>query len=120
MSNTSTSTSRSIACVGFLVAPYRLKIGHAGLGIDAAAHAGAGLGVAAEAVLGGEDRGELHVRRPAQQVRQMLGPDAARLIGDEADPLARKRGEARRGEHIGAGGDRPAARRELGSTTAPP
>ena len=38
----------------------------------------------------------------------MLGSDAARLIGDETDPLAGKRGEARRGEHVGAGGDRPA------------
>jgi hypothetical protein len=35
----------------------------------------------------------------------MLISDAARLIGDEADPLARKGDETRRGERFGAGGN---------------
>ena len=105
MSNTSTSTLRSMAGVGFLVSPYRLNTRHAGLGVDAHRDGCAGLGGAAKTMLGGEDRGELSVRRLADQVGQMLIADTARLIGDQADALAGQRGKARRGQHIGAGGN---------------
>src|SRR6185436_10548929 len=48
---------------------------------------------------------ELHTRLRAQQIRQMLGSDSTRLVGDEPDPLAGKGGETRRGERLRAGGD---------------
>ena len=80
--------------------------GNAGLGIDAIADFGASLGGAAKSVLRGKDRGELHVRRLAQHVCQMLAAHATGVIGDEANPLARDCGEARRCKRFGAGGDR--------------
>src|SRR5262249_5735239 len=82
--------------------------GNAGVGVDPATHRGSGFGLAAEAVLGGQDGSEFEVRCSAQQVGQMLRPDQARLVGDEAHPLALERREARCGENLRA--DRDALR----------
>ena len=94
-----------MAGVGFLVAPYRLSTGTPVVGVDGVADALAGLDLAAEAVLGREDRGELHTLGFADQVGQVASPTRAGLVGDQADALAGELGEARRGEHVGAGGD---------------
>ena len=99
MSNTSMSMSRSIAGGRLLVAPYRLNTGTPVFVSRPSRDRGAGLGGAAEAMLGREDRGELHAGcSAAEQVGQVPAADPAGLIGDQADALAGQRRKGSGGE----------------------
>ena len=71
---------------------------------------------AANAVLGAEERHQLHTRRLVEHDRLCVAPigRASRVVGDKADALALERREAVAREDVDAGCDRPGARRSGG------